>query len=75
MDTIADRHRESKTLNKKLFKKELAPLVDICHWTEGTWDFGEGNKLKWNEVQNVPRHIQLLANHLLLQYRDRVWKA
>ena len=75
MDTIADRHRKSKKLTKRLFKKELAPLVDICHWTEGTWDFGGGNKLKWNEVQNVPRHIQLLANHLLLRYRDLVWKS
>jgi DGQHR domain-containing protein len=75
MDTIADRHGETKTLTKQLFKKELAPLVGICHWTDGTWEFSDGNKLKWNEVQNVPRHIQLLANHLLLQYRDRVWKA
>jgi len=73
MDTIADRHRGNKLLNKQLFKKELTPLQDVCHWTSGTWDFGGGNKLKWNEVQNVPRHIQLLANHLLLQYRELVW--
>lgn len=74
MDTIADRHRKSKVLSKQLFKKDLLPLRDLCSWTDGSWEFGEDNKLKWNEVQNVPRHIQLLSNHLLIQYRELVWK-
>lgn len=74
MDTIADRNRKTKTLSKQLFKKELMPLKEVCSWTEGSWDFDGGNTLKWNEVQNVPRHIQLLSSHLLSMYRELVWK-
>lgn len=74
MDTIADRHRKSHRLSKQLFKRELLPLKDICSWTEGSWKFDEDNVLKWNEVQNVPRHIQMLSSHLLCKYRQLVWK-
>jgi len=38
----------------------------VCRWTEGSWD--ELGGLKWNEVQNVPRHINLLANVLVRAY-------
>ena len=74
MDTIADRHRKKSDLPVRVFEKDLAPLREVCYWTEGAWEFGEGNTLKWNEVQNVPRHIQLLSNHLLIQYRELVWR-
>lgn len=74
MDTIADRHRRKRKLTSRLFERDLEPLREICQWTEGHWEFGEDNTLKWNEVQNVPRHIQLLSNYLLIQYRERVWK-
>jgi hypothetical protein len=37
------------------------------------WDFGPGAQLKWNEIQNTPRHVQMLANYLLVQYKARVW--
>lgn len=68
MDTIADRHRKQHKLTSKLFQQELEPLRKICRWTEGYWDFG-GESLKWNELQNVPRHIQMLSSYLLSQYR------
>ena len=74
MDTIADRHRRKRELTAKLFAKDLEPLRDVCRWTEGHWEFGEDNTLKWNEVQNVPRHIQMLSNYLLIQYREKVWQ-
>jgi len=74
MDTIADRHRRKRKLTSRVFEKDLEPLRDVCRWTEGHWEFGEDNTLKWNELQNVPRHIQLLSNYLLIQYRERVWK-
>lgn len=75
MDTIADRYRRKRELGAKLFSRDLEPLRDVCRWTEGHWEFGRGNRLKWNEVQNVPRHIQLLSNYLLIQYRARVWHS
>jgi DGQHR domain-containing protein len=33
-----------------------------CSWTEGTW---EGLGLKWNEVQNVPKHVRSLSDLLV----------
>lgn len=69
MDTIADRNRKQRKLTSKLFQQELEPLRKVCRWTEGYWDFGGGESLKWNELQNVPRHIQMLSSYLLNQYR------
>ena len=69
MDTIADRHRKQSKLTSKLFQQELEPLRKVCRWTEGYWDFGNGDSLKWNELQNVPRHIQILSSYLMNQYR------
>lgn len=74
MDTIADRHRKNEKLISRIFERDLKPLRAMCCWTEGNWDFGENNRLKWSELQNVPRHIQLLSNHLLGSYRELVWK-
>jgi DGQHR domain-containing protein len=74
MDTIADRHRRKRELTSRVFEKDLEPLEEICRWTEGHWEFGDDNILKWNELQNVPRHIQLLSNYLLIQYREKVWQ-
>jgi hypothetical protein len=28
---------------------------------------------EWNDLQNTPRDIQLLTNHLLSEYKARVW--
>lgn len=44
---------------------ELQVVKPICRWTDGTWDeLG----LAWNEVQNVPRHINALSNLLIRAY-------
>ncbi len=74
MDTIADHHREKQTVTARMFEKDLQPLAELCSWTDGHWDFGKDNQLKWNELQNVPRHIQILSNYLLIKYRELVWK-
>ena len=47
-------------------KKELKRVAPICRWTKGRWEDLDG--LKWNEVQNVPRHINVLSNLLLRTY-------
>lgn len=44
---------------------ELAKIEPYCHWTSGTWDDLE---MRWNELQNVPRHIRILSNHLIRLY-------
>ncbi len=44
---------------------DLALLAPHCHWTDGTW---EGLGLRWNEIQNVPRHIHELSSFLMRTY-------
>ncbi|MGE5608802.1 MAG: DGQHR domain-containing protein DpdB [Bacillota bacterium] len=73
MDAIGDRFRGRDLPTEKDFRKDLTPLKAVCRWTEGFWDFGPGMQRKWNEVQNTPKDIQLLANYLLVQYRSLVW--
>jgi DGQHR domain-containing protein len=44
---------------------DLALLAPHCHWTEGRWD---GLGMRWNEIQNVPRHIHELSSFLMRTY-------
>jgi DGQHR domain-containing protein len=75
MDAIADRHSATTTVpSVRVFQEDLVPLTDACAWTGGTWQFSNGDDRGWNELQNTPRDIQRLANHLLRAYRDRVWR-
>jgi DGQHR domain-containing protein len=73
MDAIGERLRNSGALQENQFRQDLLPLVEVCRWTDGYWDFGPGVKRKWNEVQNTPRDIQMLANYLMVQYKGLVW--
>ena len=73
MDAIADRYRYGREATTDDFATDLRPLVPLCRWTNGFWDFGPGAQRKWNEVQNTSKDIQLLANYLLVQYRNLVW--
>lgn len=73
MDAISERHRKKRIIDQNTFAKDLEPMREECHWTEGFWDFGPGAQRKWNEVQNTTRDIQVLSNHLLLRYRELVW--
>jgi DGQHR domain-containing protein len=43
--------------------RALDPLKRMCRWTSGNWDELDG--LAWNEVQNLPRHVQLLSSVLV----------
>lgn len=73
MDAIAERHRVKGAPSTSDFETDLAPLREVCRWTEGYWDFGPGCQRKWNEIQNTSKDIQLLANYLLVQYKSLVW--
>ena len=46
-------------------RSDLALLAPYCHWTEGRWD---GLGMRWNEIQNVPRHIGELSSYLIRAY-------
>lgn len=70
MDAITDRYLAEGTLPDEAdYAAELEPLRDMCAWTSGYWQFGRDSLRRWNELQNTPKDIQLLANHLLAEYR------
>ena len=73
MDAIADRQMGEEPTPEGVFVADLEPLAEVCKWTHGYWDFGPGAQRKWNELQNTSKDIQLLANHLLYEYKNRVW--
>jgi DGQHR domain-containing protein len=50
---------------RELVAADLALLAPYCHWTEGQW---EALGLRWNEIQNVPRHIHELSSFLMRTY-------
>lgn len=74
MDSIMDRRWETPVPATEDFEADLAPLAPYCRWTNGTWDFGPGNKRKWNDLQNTSKDTQLLTNYLLSRYRELVWE-
>jgi DGQHR domain-containing protein len=69
MDTIAEKRKTNTKLSVSFFSNELQLVCSHCRWISGTWDFGGGKSRQWDEVQNLPGHIQLLSNHLLTVYR------
>jgi DGQHR domain-containing protein len=75
MDAIGDRLFETPLPTPEQFAIDLLPLQPVCKWTSGYWTFGTNAIRKWNELQNTQRDIQVLTNHLLSQYRTRVWAA
>jgi DGQHR domain-containing protein len=75
MDAISDRVRESGIPVADQFRADLMAIRPVCRWTEGHWEFGPNALRKWNEVQNTPKDIQVLANYLLAQYKRLVWNA
>ena len=58
----ADPRQEGRS---KQILQDLALVAPSCHWTAGTW---EGLDLRWNEIQNVPRHTNELSNFLIRVY-------
>ena len=44
---------------------DLALIAPYCRWTEGTWDELDS---RWNDIQNVPRHINELSSYLIRLY-------
>ena len=69
MDAIADKYRTLDIPPIEVFCAELNQLKPFCAWTEGSWDFGNGVKRSWNEIQNLNKDIELVSNFLLLKYK------
>lgn len=70
MDDITDRHSSGQDVpSVESYKDELRHLDPVCAWTEGYWDFGLGLKRRWDDLQNTPKDIALLADFLVRHYR------
>ena len=61
MDRMVPRYKQDNDFENNLVVA-LTKIAPQCAWTEGEW---QGIGLRWNEVQSVPRHIRLLAEHLV----------
>jgi hypothetical protein len=45
---------------------QLRLIAPICRWTSGRWE--DMDDMKWSDVNNVPRHINVLSNVLIRNY-------
>jgi DGQHR domain-containing protein len=69
MDEIAYR-LDAVLPTQEDFAHEIRRISDQCAWTEGFWQFGGADQRRWNELQNIPRDIKALSDHLLRCYRQ-----
>jgi hypothetical protein len=69
MDAICDRLARTRVPEQRQFRTELTKLIPDCSWTAGEWNFGSGVRRRWNDIQNTPKDIELLAHHLLSRYQ------
>lgn len=67
MDRVMSMIDPSQPEADEAVRKDLALLSPCCHWTDGRW---EELRMNWDEVQNVPRHINELSNYLIRTYHS-----
>jgi DGQHR domain-containing protein len=72
MDEISYHLREEGIPTARRFEEHLRLVAHDCAWTGGVWKFGGGDERRWNELQNTPRDIKTLSDHLVRLYRTRV---
>ncbi len=49
----------------ELVRDDLALVAPDCRWTSGTW---EELGIRWNAIENVPRHMNELSSFLIRTY-------
>ena len=65
MDRVMYSQNPAGSIAVEAIESELAVVAHHCRWTSGTWD---ESGLRWNELQNVPKHISWLSNYLIRLY-------
>jgi len=75
MEEMISRYPGTGLPDRSWIIDQLGLIKDECHWTEGTWNFSEGTRRRWDEVQNVNRDVMMLANHLTRLYRIRARRS
>lgn len=67
MDAIAEQFEQIEP-DSADFKTHLQLIAPLCAWTGGSWKLGPYQR-RWNDLQNTPRDVQVVADHLLSSYR------
>jgi DGQHR domain-containing protein len=67
MDAIADQFEQIEP-EVTDFVEHLQLIAPRCAWTGGAWKLGPYER-RWNDLQNTPRDVQVVADHLLSAYR------
>jgi len=65
MDKIMSNVQPGQSDADRQVRDALGRVAPGCHWQSGRWD---GLGLEWNEIENTPKHIRLLSNHLVRLY-------
>lgn len=61
-------HANDRAFQSDDFIPGLRLLEGRTAWTNGTWPF-EGEAMKWNSIQFVPKHYRALSEHLVSTLR------
>jgi hypothetical protein len=67
MDAIDEQFEEVEP-DASDFAEHLQLIAPLCAWTGGLWKLGPYPRT-WNDLQNTPRDVQVIADHLLSSYR------
>jgi DGQHR domain-containing protein len=67
MDAITEQFEQIEP-DSADFATHLQLIAPLCAWTGGSWKFGPYQR-RWNDLQNTPRDVQVVADHLLSGYR------
>lgn len=65
MDRVMATVDPSREDAAKMVADDLALIAPYCRWTAGRWG---GIDMRWNEIQNVPRHTNELSSYLVRLY-------
>jgi DGQHR domain-containing protein len=66
METVAARHGATTAAE---FAEGLKVLKGRTAWCSGYWQFSETERVPWNAIENTPRQIMMLAQHLVAMVR------
>jgi DGQHR domain-containing protein len=69
MDSLTEGMSATEFTNSSIFYASMRELADVTAWTEGTWDFADGDAVRWNSLQNTPNDVRRLTNFLLRSCR------
>jgi DGQHR domain-containing protein len=63
---VMDRLTEDRRPDRDQLRAQLNGLAGYTAWTAGrTWVFGDDERRRWDGIQNNPKDVRLLADHLV----------